>query len=164
MDAVDQILAQWNAARPDLNVRAMGPLGRFKRVAQIFNREMSVTFEKYGLNAAGFDVLATLRRTPPHALSAGELMSSMMITSGTMTNRIDQLAKSGLVRRTADPKDARKAVVQLTEAGRSLIDQAVSEHVKTQAGLLARLEEEEISTLDQILRKLLSEEKPASEE
>lgn len=155
MDAVDKILAQWGEARPDLDVRAMGPVGRLARLAHHFSGEMAKTFRAHGLNAAGFDVLATLRRTPRHALTAGELMASMMITSGTMTNRIDQLEKAGLVCRTADPNDARKAVVKLTDQGQTLIDAALVDHVETQKQLMARLTGDEIETLNQTLSKLL---------
>ena len=155
MDAVDKILAQWGEARPDLDVRAMGPVGRLARLAHHFSGEMAKTFRAHGLNAAGFDVLATLRRTPSHALTAGELMVSMMITSGTMTNRIDQLEKAGLVCRTADPNDARKAVVKLTDQGQTLIDAALVDHVETQKQLMARLSGDEIETLNQTLSKLL---------
>lgn len=157
MDAVDRILEQWRQARPDLDVSAMGPIGRLSRVFHHNARQMGETFARHGLNTAGFDVLATLRRAgPPHALSPGELMASMMITSGTMTNRIDQLAKQGLVTRTTDPKDARRAVVKLTRKGFDLIDAAVAEHVETQKALLAALSEEEIAALDDGLRKLLA--------
>lgn len=157
MDAVDRILEQWRQARPDLDVSAMGPIGRLSRIFHHNARQMGKTFSEHGLNAAGFDVLATLRRAgPPYALSPGELMASMMITSGTMTNRIDQLAKQGLVTRTIDPNDARRAVVKLTQQGFDLIDAAVADHVKTQKALLAVLSEEEIAALDRGLRKLLA--------
>lgn len=117
---------------------------------------MGETFAKHGLNAAGFDVLATLRRSPPpHALSPGELMASMMITSGTMTNRIEQLAKAGLVTRTSDRNDARRAVVKLTAEGFDLIETAIADHVKTQKTLLAALTGEEVAQLDAALRKLM---------
>lgn len=157
MDAVDRILEQWCQARPDLDVSAMGPVGRLSRVFHHNARRMGERFAHHGLNAAGFDVLATLRRAgEPHALSPGELMASMMITSGTMTNRIDQLAKQGLVTRTTDPNDARRAVVKLTKKGFDLIDAAVAEHVETQKELLAALSEEEIAALDDVLRKLMA--------
>lgn len=157
MEPVDRILEQWRQARPDLDVSAMGPVGRLSRVFHHNARRMGETFARHGLNAAGFDVLATLRRsTPPHALSPGELMTSMMVTSGTMTNRIDQLAKLGLVTRTTDPKDARRAVVKLTKEGFALIDVAVAEHVETQRSLLAALSDEEIAALDGALRKLMA--------
>ncbi|MGJ8590011.1 MAG: MarR family winged helix-turn-helix transcriptional regulator [Yoonia sp.] len=157
MEPVDLILEQWRQARPDLDVSAMGPVGRLSRVFHHNARRMGETFARHGLNAAGFDVLATLRRsTPPHALSPGELMTAMMITSGTMTNRIDQLAKLGLITRTTDPKDARRTVVKLTKKGFALIDVAVAEHVETQRSLLAALSDEEIAALDGALRKLMA--------
>lgn len=135
----------------------MGPVGRLSRVFHRNARRMGETFARHGLNAAGFDVLATLRRSPPpHALSPGELMNAMMITSGTMTNRIDQLAKQGLVTRTADLNDARRAVVKLTTKGFDLIDAAVAEHVEIQKALLAALTGEDIAALDGALRKLMA--------
>lgn len=156
MDAVDKILAQWAKERPDLDTGAIGPIGRFSRVAHGFSRGMGETFTRHGLNAASFDVLATLRRSPPpHALSAGELMASMMITSGTMTNRIDQLVKVGLVTRSPDPEDARRAVVCLTKEGFERIDAAIVEHVETQQALLASLNDDEVAQLDSLLRKLM---------
>ena len=156
MDAVDKILDQWRETRPDLDVAAMGPVGRLSRVFHHNARHMGETFAKHGLNAAGFDVLATLRRSgPPHALSPGELMASMMITSGTTTNRIDQLVKTGQVKRTTDPKDARRAVVKLTKKGFDLIDAAIADHVETQKTLLAALSNDEIAELDTLLGKLM---------
>lgn len=156
MDTVDKILEQWRVARPDLDVSAMGPVGRFSRVFHHMTNRMGETFARHGLNAAGFDVLATLRRTPPpHALSPGELMSSMMITSGTMTNRIEQLAKTGLVARRLHSEDARRAVVELTDKGLNLIDMALADHVATQKSLLAILSDEEVRQLDVVLSKLM---------
>ena len=157
MDAVDLILAQWARERPDLDVRAMASVGRLSRIAKHCSDRMGETFARYGLNGAGFDVLATLRRSgPPHALSAGELMSSMMITSGTMTNRIDRLVKLGLVARSADPHDARKAVVRLTREGFDHIEKAVEAHAKTQQALLAGLTNEEKKALDRLLGKWMA--------
>lgn len=156
MDGVDKILQQWARARPDLDVSAMGPVGRLSRVAQANSARMAKTFAQHGLNAAAFDVLATLRRAaPPHALSPGDLMASMMITSGTMTNRIDQLVKAALVTRTTDPKDGRRGVVQLTPQGFELIDKALADHVETQRSLLKGLSAQEVETLDGLLRKLM---------
>lgn len=165
MDAVDRIFAQWRAERPDLDVTAMGPIGRLSRVYHHHARRMGETFARHGLNGAGFDVLATLRRSgPPHALSPGALMDAMMITSGTMTNRIDQLVKQGLVSRAPDPDDARRAVVQLTDKGFALIDKAVADHAQTQAALLEPLSDAEIAALDAALRKLMAAEEDRAPE
>ncbi|MGV6805037.1 MAG: MarR family winged helix-turn-helix transcriptional regulator [Ruegeria sp.] len=156
MDAVDQILIQWRVEYPGLNTSAMGPIGRLSRVAAGFSRSMGETFAQHGLNGSSFDVLATLRRTPvPHALSAGDLMSSMMVTSGTTTNRIDQLERAGLVKRSTDPNDARRILVRLTKKGKTLVDKAIIDHSETQRQLLGGLSTQEVETLDNLLRKLM---------
>jgi len=75
----------------------MGPLGRRSRAVKRIHALEEQTFARCGVNMAGFDVLSALRRSgPPYALSAGDLLASMMMTSSTMTNRIDQLEKAGL--------------------------------------------------------------------
>jgi DNA-binding MarR family transcriptional regulator len=156
MDPVDDILAQWRRERPDLDVTPMGLIGRLNRLARQLSREMEATFRAHGLNGASFDVLATLRRSgPPYALSPGRLMATMMITSGTMTNRIDQLEKAGLVTRSANPDDARSFIVGLTEQGFTVIDAAVTDHAVTQARLVARLPEADRAALDRLLRRYL---------
>lgn len=155
MDKVDEVTEQWRAARPDLDLTTVGPVGRLSRVTKRIHAVEEQTFAGLGLNMAGFDVLSALRRSgPPYALSPGDLLASMMITSGTMTNRLDQLQKAGLVSRTPDPNDARKAVVCLTPDGLARIEQAIGEHIATQRQLLAGLSTEEVAQLDELLRKL----------
>lgn len=156
MDKVDRILEQWHRECPDLDVSSMSLIGRFKRISQHLSVEMSKTFADHGLNMASFDVLATLRRTgPPYALSPNDLMASTMVTSGTMTNRIDQLVKAGLVERVRNPEDRRSVAVTLSEKGFSVIDAALKDHVKTQNKLTSSLSEAEHKKLNALLRKYL---------
>jgi len=157
MDHIDLILQQWNRERPDLNVVPMGLIGRIRRLAQHLSREMEKTFAEYGLTSAGFDVLATLRRSgAPYSLSPGDLLNTMMITSGTMTHRVDQLEKAGLVSRTHNPEDRRSVIISLTEKGFAVIDAAVAAHVQTQARLTSALSEEENDALGALLTKYLA--------
>ena len=156
-DAVDQILAQWNRERPDLDVSAMGPLGRLARLRTHLSREIDAVLAGHGLNSSTFDVLATLRRSgAPYRLSPSDLMATMMVTSGTMTNRIDQLEKQGLVERLPNPDDRRGLIVALTPKGLALVDKAVAAHVANQDRLMAALTVEERQTFDALLRRHLS--------
>ncbi|MDF1665910.1 MAG: MarR family transcriptional regulator [Planctomycetota bacterium] len=156
MDAVDEILQPWRRERPDLDVRAMGVIGRLKRVHGVLNRETSKTFAAYGLNPASFDVLATLRRSgAPYSLVPGELLRTMMVTSGTMTHRIDQLVKARLVQRERHPEDGRSVVITLTASGLELIDRVMGDHVETQNRLLSRLTVDQGTELNGLLTKLL---------
>jgi len=155
MDQVDKVIAQWRTACPDLDVSAIGPIGRLTRATKHMHAVTEQTFAKHGLNMAGFDVLSALRRSgQPYALSAGDLLASMMITSGTMTNRIDQLEKAGLVRRAADPQDARKAIVCLTPEGLAKIECVIVDHAATQQKLLKGLAPKDVLRLDDLLRRL----------
>lgn len=161
MDRVDRILAQWHAERPDLDVGPMGLIGRIRRLSLTLGREMERTWAAHGLNAASFDVLATLRRAgPPYGLSAGELVASTMVTSGTMTNRIDQLEAAGLVARAQSADDRRSVRVMLTDKGFAIIDAAVTAHVETQHRLVAGLSATERRQLDVLLGRFLSATEP----
>lgn len=134
----------------------MGTIGRIKRLNQHLMRGMEKTWAAYDLNGASFDVLATLRRAgPPYALSPGDLMESTMVTSGTMTHRIDQLEKAGLVERVRNPDDGRGFLISLSPQGYDLIDQAVTAHVEAQTKLVAALTDEQRDQLDDLLRQLL---------
>jgi len=133
----------------------MGTVGRVSRVANRFAATMSATFAKHGINAAAFDVLATLRRAgPPYSRSIGEMMDWMMISSGSTTNRLQRLEKAGLIERIVDPKDARKASVRLTKAGLDKINAAVEDHIATQAALVDCLSEDERLNLETVLKKI----------
>ncbi|MBP1887131.1 MarR family winged helix-turn-helix transcriptional regulator [Sinorhizobium mexicanum] len=156
-DHVDKILAQWRRERPELDVAAMGLLGRLGRLRAHIAREQETVFAKYELTSASFDVLATLRRSgSPFQLSPGELLAATMVTSGTMTNRIDQLEKAGLVKRLDNPEDRRGVIIALTPEGRQRIDAAVTAHVANQQRLVAGLESEERNALNALLRKFLA--------
>jgi DNA-binding MarR family transcriptional regulator len=156
MDRVDKIIKQWNQERPDLDAEPMEIIGRILQLSQYLSRGMGKTFSVHGLNGAKFDVLATIRRSgAPCGLTPSDLMASTMVTSGTMTNRIDQLVKAGLVERTPNPQDARGFIISLTNEGHSLIDRVLNEHVKTQAQLTSVLTKDDKKSLNIILRKFL---------
>ena len=158
MDHVDRILAQWNRERPDLDVEPMGLLGRIARLRTHLAREIEKALAAHGLNSASFDVLATLRRSgPPHRLSPGELIATTMVSSGTMTNRLDQLEKAGLIERSHNPDDRRSVIIALTPKGFVLVDEAVASHVANQHRLVEGLGAEERAALDGLLRKFLAE-------
>lgn len=156
MDGIDRIKAQWAKQRPDLDVEPMVLIGRLQRVSKALTREMEATFAQHGLNGSSFDVLATLLRSGvPHALSPNELLETMMITSGTLTNRIDQLEKSGFVTREGNEQDKRSVIVSLTRKGLAVIDEAVTAHVETQTRLTGGLTPTEHKSLNQLLRRFL---------
>jgi DNA-binding MarR family transcriptional regulator len=155
-DPVDKILSQWQRERSDLDVSPMGIIGRIGRLSKHLDRSIQETVSDFGLNGGEFDVLATLLRSgQPYQLSPTELFNTLMISSGTITHRIDRLEQADLVKRIPDLSDRRGMLVQLTDRGFNTIEQAVEAHVANGHRLIAALEEGERKVLTQLLRKLL---------
>src|SRR5580704_17936291 len=127
-DEVDEIVARWRSERRDLDVAPLGVLSRVTRLARHLDRVRRDAFAAHGLETWEFDVLSALRRAgTPYQLRPGALLRATLVTSGTMTNRIDRLAAAGLVRREPDPTDKRGVLVTLAEAGRRTVDGAMSD-------------------------------------
>jgi DNA-binding MarR family transcriptional regulator len=157
MDEVDRIVAAWRRERPDLDVGPLEVLSRLTRLARYLDRARSAAFARHDLVTWEFDVLAALRRSgAPYQLSPGQLVGQTMVTSGTMTNRIDRLAGRGLVHRSPDPADGRGVVVRLDESGRKLADAALADLLRIESGLLAVLDPGEHQELSRLLRDLLN--------
>jgi len=155
-DPVDVILTQWHRERPDLDVSPMAVIGRMTRLAKHLERAIQETFSEFGLNVGEFDVLATLRRSGrPYQLSPTVLFNTLMVTSGTMTHRIDQLEQDGLVERIPDPSDRRGTLIALTDKGFEHIEKAVEAHVANEHKILSTLKKSEREALTHLLRKLL---------
>lgn len=155
-DHVDLVLSQWALERPDLDVSAMGVIGRLARVQRLVEAEVRATFARHDLDAPSFDVLATLRRNAAAGgLTPASLMRSGMVTSGAITQRLDRLEERGLVQRSPSDADRRSVLVSLTEAGRALVDATLPDHVATEERLLAGLDPARREQLAGTLRTLL---------
>jgi|SRR5499427_10271697 len=156
-DEVDQLVAGWQIQRPDLDVEPMQVLSRVSRLARHLDIARRGAFADHGLEPWEFDVLSALRRAgPPFQLTPGALLRATLVTSGTMTNRIDRLAAAGLVRREPDPRDRRGVLVTLSEQGRDAVDAALTDLLDREQGLLAGLDGGQRATLAALLRALLA--------
>jgi DNA-binding MarR family transcriptional regulator len=155
-DEVDDIVTSWRAERPDLDVAPLQVLSRISRLARHLDRARRAAFAAQGLETWEFDVLSALRRQgPPYQLSPGALLHATLVTSGTMTNRIDRLAAAGLVARHRDPRDKRGVLVQLTGSGRSTVDAAMADLLRRERELLTGLDSDQQRELATLLRVLL---------
>jgi DNA-binding MarR family transcriptional regulator len=155
-DEVDRIVIAWERERPDLDVAPLRILSRVSRLARHLDLARSAAFAERGLELWEFDVLSALRRSgKPYQLSPGQLVNQTLVTSGTMTNRVDRLAARGFVERSPDPNDRRGVIVGLTDTGREVVDAALAELLDRERDLLARLPERDRTALAALLRALL---------
>jgi DNA-binding MarR family transcriptional regulator len=155
-DEVDRLVAAWARERPDLDVRPLEVLSRVTRLARHVDRARRMAFAAHDLDGWEFDVLAALRRAgKPYMLSPGALVAQTLVTSGTMTNRIDRLESRGLVTRAPDPSDRRGVRVRLTTSGREAVDSALADLLRSEQDLLATLSTRQQEQLSGLLRTLV---------
>lgn len=154
-DDIDLLLMQWHEQRPDLDFTPVGIVTRLARVRSYLDAELSAVYARYGLSAADFLVIITLRRSgAPFAMPQARLMDALGLTSGTVSVRLDRLQKAGIVTRHPGPRSARGSLVQLTPRGLDLFDQAAPDHLANEDRLLAALSPSERVTLADLLRRL----------
>lgn len=155
-DDVDSIVAAWRAQRPDLDVSPLEVLSRVSRLARHLDLARSDIFGAHGLEPWEFDVLTALRRAgTPFQLSPTALMAQTLVTSGTMTNRVDRLVGRGFVQRRPDPGDRRGVLVELTDAGREAVDAAFGDLLDRERDWLAGLSTGQQASVATLLRELL---------
>jgi DNA-binding MarR family transcriptional regulator len=143
-DQVDLIVGQWRHERPDVDVAGI-------------SARLDDVFATHDLESWEFDLLATLRRHgAPFELTPGQLLSSMMISTGAVTNRIDRLQQRGLVKRLKHPSDGRLVLVRLTSRGLKKVDAALIDHAANELRLIAGLDAEQRVAIVDLLRALAS--------
>lgn len=155
-DEVDRLVSAWARERPDLDVRPLEVLSRVTRLAHHLDRARRTAFAAHDLEVWEFDVLAALRRAGrPYVLSPGRLLEQTLVTSGTMTNRVDRLESRGLVQRLPDPADRRGVHVRLTPSGRERVDAALADLLDRERQLLKALSRADQDALSGLLRRLV---------
>ncbi len=156
-DDVDAIVDAWRRERPDLDVEPLHVFSRVSRLARLLDLDRTSAFSRHALEGWEFDVLSALRRAgEPYQLSPGRLVHETLVTSGTMTNRIDRLTGKGWVERLPSPTDRRGVIVRLTKGGQSTVDAAMADLLARERQLLDDMPADERAVLTAALRRLLA--------
>lgn len=155
-DEVDRIVAAWRRERDDLDFAPLEVLSRVDRLARHLDRARRAAFTAADTESWEFDVLSALRRAgEPYELTPKALLRQTLVSSGTMTNRVDRLAARGLVSRRTDPSDGRGILVSLTDRGRRAVDAAIADLIEAERGILEQLDDGEQDRLAGLLRQLI---------
>jgi DNA-binding MarR family transcriptional regulator len=156
-DEVDGLVEAWARERTDLDLEPVAVFSRITRLARHLDLARREAFSAHGIESWEFDVLAALRRAgAPYELSPGRLLRETLVTSGTMTNRVDRLAARGFVERSPDPDDRRGVIVRLTPEGKTAVDGAFTALLEAEQALLVDLSPRDQKKLAALLRTLLA--------
>jgi DNA-binding MarR family transcriptional regulator len=155
-DAVQRLVDQWGPERPDLDLDVMATAARLMQAGALIGRQIEQLAAGYGVNRAEGDVLFALRRSgPPYRLLPSQLSEALLVSSGTLTSRLDRLERKGLIERIPNPSDRRSVEIALTESGRGMADEAVTIHVENERKMLSVLSAREREALNRITSKLI---------
>ncbi|MDN6486508.1 MarR family winged helix-turn-helix transcriptional regulator [Ancrocorticia populi] len=156
-DEVDGIVAAWGRERTDFNPEPLSVFSRLLRLDRHIDKMRRQTFAKHGIESWEFEMLAALRRQgKPYRLTAGRLVQETLVSSGTVTNRIDRMVAHGYAERHPDPKDRRVVHVQATEAGVRVVDAAMEDLLTAEQHELEDMPIAEQKELAVLLRQLLA--------
>lgn len=149
-------MQRWRRARPDIDCEGKAVVGRILRLEGVILQHVDAALKPFDLKYQAYAVLATLRvNGPPYEMTPGALTQCLLLSSGGTSNLLARLERQGFITRTNSRKDRRAVHVRLTDAGKSLADQAMEAHAKAERDLLADLSEEDRAALGALLRKLI---------
>ena len=160
-DWTDQVLDRMASVRSRKEIEPYEVTARLSRIGLHISRLQDESFGQFGLNRGEVGVLGALLTAPDkHRLSPTQLFKGLMLSSAGITSRLDRLERRGYVKRVSDPDDRRGVLVELTDAGRKALEQAVGADASREHDLLASLTRQEQRALATLLKKLLSSLEP----
>ena len=155
-DMIDNLQNDWGEQRPDLDNEPLGVVLRIQALAKILGDKVTQRLFEFDLQWWQYDVLSALRRQgKPFSMAATELADAALLTSGAMTNRLDRLEQSGWLRRLPDENDRRRVLVQLTDKGLALIENAAEARFEAASEALRNLTPAQMHQLSRLLRLTL---------
>ena len=122
------------------------------KAAHAIGRNALRSMSASDLGHSDFAVLEVLLHKGPQPVNV--IGKKVLLTSGSITAAVDRLESRKLLRRTADRKDGRSRIVQLTERGRHLIDRAFRKHAMDLEETMAVLRSGERVELVRLLKKV----------
>jgi DNA-binding MarR family transcriptional regulator len=162
-DWTDALLDQWTTVRSRQEMEPYQVTTRISRIALHVAQHQEEAFGRFGLNRGEVGVLGALRFAgAKQQLSPTRLFKGLMLSSAGITSRLDRLERRGYVKRRRDPGDRRGVLVELTDAGRDVLERAIGANSGREKELLANLTKAEQKALAALLKKLLAGLEPSS--
>lgn len=128
----------------------------FDRIAFVLRADMWAAAGEAGLNPTQAQVLGLLARRPA-GLRPKDVAAHLSISAPSIADTLAALVRKGLVRRNADPNDARSAIVRATPEGARLgarLDRAASQVSDALAALPPKAQQDLLTAQIALIREL----------
>ena len=124
-------------------------------MARLFAQHLHRRVRPLGLGPAQFPVLLALRDRGT-GLTQRQLVDRLDIEQATVANTLARMERDGLIRRTANPEDARSRLVALTEKGRAACEPAIAEAARVNEVAFADLDAAERERFVELMGRVIA--------
>ncbi len=150
-DPIDEAARQW-ALRWE-GVPQMHAVTSLMRVQQLVLARLDSLLKPLGLTFARYEALVLLTFSTRGSLPLGKMGERLQVHPTSVTSIVDRLEAAGLVTRRRHPQDGRAVLAEITESGRTLVEQATAELVGADFGL-GDLDDGALGDLSALLRPI----------
>lgn len=131
----------------------MEVVGRINRISALSIQQLDRVLSPSGVSRSEFDVLCALARSG-RALRASEVTAQTMLSGAATTKLTSRLESAGLLRRDRTERDGRVVMLELTDAGRQLVESEFPRCVDHDRQLIEGLDDQDQAALAALLRKI----------
>jgi DNA-binding MarR family transcriptional regulator len=155
-DRIDERVGRWEHEIPGVDLEVEAMTQRIHMLHRALEKSLAETTERFGLTVGEYMVLTALRGSGrPYRLPPSRLAEACWLSSGAMTNRVDNLEREGLVERVPDASDRRSVQVALTQKGHGLWEDASGAAAARESLVASALDPGEMVQLNALLRRLV---------
>ncbi|MFZ2529821.1 MAG: MarR family transcriptional regulator [Rhodococcus sp. (in: high G+C Gram-positive bacteria)] len=154
-DFVDRARHAWAESYPELTTRPIDIIGRAIRIGSLALNQLDHELTGSGVTRTEFEVLCALARSP-HPLRASEVTSITGMSGASTTKHADRLVGLGLLERKRLERDGRVVLLDLTDAGRRVVETEHPRRVIREMHMLDGLSDDELDTLTALLRRVVA--------
>jgi MarR family 2-MHQ and catechol resistance regulon transcriptional repressor len=144
--------SEWLGTRSEREGSAAHVWLVLSKAARSVEQNARASISGLGLGLSDFAVLELLLHKGAQPVNV--IGKKVLLTSGSITTAIDRLESKKLVLRVPHPQDLRARLVQLTAAGRRMIECAFSQHIADMEETMAVLDPAERLQLVRLLKKV----------
>lgn len=149
MKSFREIGKYWRSEYPDRKFERVRPLLLLSRLSFLMPAFQKNVLAPHGLSPSDYSILGALRRAGrPRQLQPEDLYNALGCTPGGLTKMIDRLEGRGLVQRTNDLEDGRRARIRLTPKGAALERKAFADYSESAEQVMSNLSDDEIQKVD----------------
>jgi DNA-binding MarR family transcriptional regulator len=152
-DPIDEAARQWRSRWGDAPVPAMAAVTSVMRVEQILMARLNALLRPFDLTFPRYEALMLLHFTRKGALPLGKMGDRLQVHRTSVTNIVDALERTGLVRRTAHARDRRSTLAEITDRGREVAEAATAV-LNAELFATAPLSDKQLDALTELLRPL----------